>query len=1169
MMFIKNKILVNSAVIILSSFSLAVAARDTAELEMLGSESTNIKSVPHEQTDDARIYLEEGTIWVSRDITRFDPVLNVNVTDEVGVADGLLSDSLRFSVNTNFSYYVTKWQIEVYQGADRHLSQPLTVLSGEQLSNDSDIQWDGSNDIEFDFAAGKQLLFRLKAWDKDGNMDVTTIGVVDLVHSDKEVVIDKNKNDSDDQGRRYGRVSLMRHNIPTSSGLAKFIGTGLKGVDKVIIGADEFDVQDGELYAEQFLPTDAYIFPTTVVYENGDERKYQLYVRIPDVYYAQTALADLYLGKNHVSGNQAVLGVNEQYQGDIYNQGRLAYFGQGKFGDKLRIVAHVDTKDAALKDMFDHPFSADTSTVFDILEDDDELYYGDYGDGANIRKVVNTKGKVYLDVQYDKSQYLWGNFNTGLTGNETSSYNRSLYGFKGDYRTRETTVYGEDRLNIVGFASQADTLYSHDELLGTGGSLYFLKHGDIVPGSDKVSIKVMNKNSGMEEQSIPLRSGRDYELDEFQGRIILTRPLADIVNDNFGSVIDDSPRGGYDSYLVTDYEYVPELSQAFDTMSYGLRAKGWVNDYLGLGSTYVKDEQDGQNYQLYTGDITVRATEGSYFKAEFGHSEGSQTDSNFISFDGGLTFDKVSSGIDEREGDSIQLQGVANLYDFFPALFGAVGNDMKVWYKSKDLGYSYASQSDNLAQESMGVKGRIQVNDIVQLSTRYSTIEERDIAGKLETDSQQLEIETQVMVTDHVKLAVAGKQIGELNQQDEKSDGTLVGVRAEYIFDSDNSIYIKGQKTVSASHFYDDNDSLAVGAEVRVMTDVTLTGKYTTGDRGSATEATVSYDVTRDYTTYVTYIDDDYEDQNNLVMGQKVALTETVDFYQENQFVKENNGKGQIDSFGFDVDVSDDFEFGISYQEGAIDYHDQNDDVERKAISFNTSLEKDDYQLKNKLEYRVDDGAEKVKQFVTTNRYTQHLTEEYTLFAKFNYSKSRNETKHKVVARFIESNIGIAYRPIYDDRLNMLARYTYLVDFDDLNRDIEYRDEESHIIETEGIYAYNSRIDLGAKFAYKQKNEIFNRESGAVVNVENDIYLTGLSVSYHVIKDWDITGEYHWKIDREYDQSEEGALVSLNKHLTDNFKIGLGYNYSEFNDDLVHESEYSAKGLFVNLVGKI
>ncbi|MGF1862352.1 hypothetical protein L4D22_21080, partial [Photobacterium profundum] len=565
----KNFKLSRLSLLIITCLPFIAKAGVTDGLELISSESTDIKKEIHEQTDNSRIYLKEGAIWATRDITKVDPVLNISLSDEVEIENDAINSNLNFNVQTNYSYYVKKWQLEVYQGKDSHLSQPLATLSGDKLSNDFDIDWDGKTQTDYKFKSGRQLLFRLKVWDKDGNMDISTIGVADMVKPTKEVDIDKFDDEDDKNGRSYGEAKLMRHNIPTSSGMAKLMGTGLKGIDKVYIGDDEYDIEDNRLYVEQYLPTDAYMFPVRVEYDNGDERKYQLFVRIPDTYYSQAGIADLYLGKNRVSGNKDVLGVDEQYQGDIYNRGRLAYFGEGKFGDKLRVVAHVDTKEAALKDMFKNPFAADETTVFDIVEDDDEMYYGNYGDNANIQKVVNTKGKVYLDVQYDKSRYLWGNYNTGVTGTETGGYNRSLYGFKGDYRTRETTKFGDDKLNIVGFASQADSLYSHDEFLGTGGSLYFLRHGEVVPGSDKVSVKVIDKDTNIAEKQVYLQSGRDYEIDEYQGRLILTRPLSDIVGDDFGTVIDSGPRGDLENYLTVDYEYVPEGSEAIDKMAKG------------------------------------------------------------------------------------------------------------------------------------------------------------------------------------------------------------------------------------------------------------------------------------------------------------------------------------------------------------------------------------------------------------------------------------------------------------------------------------------------------------------------------------------------------------------------------------------------------------------------
>ncbi|NNN90869.1 hypothetical protein FKN13_26360, partial [Vibrio sp. 2-2(9)] len=95
------------------------------------------------------------------------------------------------------------------------------------------------------------------------------------------------------------------------------------------------------------------------------------------------------------------------------------------------------------------------------------------------------------------------------------------------------------------------------------------------------------------------------------------------------------------------------------------------------------------------------------------------------------------------------------------------------------------------------------------------------------------------------------------------------------------------------------------------------------------------------------------------------------------------------------------------------------------------------------------------------------------------------------------------------------------------------------------------------------------RQSGEDIPVDSKISLYGLSASYRVMKDWDVTGEYHWKTDSTYDELEQGALVSVNKHLSDNFKVGVGYNFSGFDGNLANDDDYDASGVFINLVGKL
>ena len=45
-----------------------------------------------------------------------------------------------------------------------------------------------------------------------------------------------------------------------------------------------------------------------------------------------------------------------------------------------------------------------------------------------------------------------------------------------------------------------------------------------------------------------------------------------------------------------------------------------------------------------------------------------------------------------------------------------------------------------------------------------------------------------------------------------------------------------------------------------------------------------------------------------------------------------------------------------------------------------------------------------------------------------------------------------------------------------------------------------------------------------------------------------------------------GALTAVSRYLGDNLKIGLGYNFADFSDDLT-DLDYDHQGFFLNLTG--
>jgi hypothetical protein len=107
-----------------------------------------------------------------------------------------------------------------------------------------------------------------------------------------------------------------------------------------------------------------------------------------------------------------------------------------------------------------------------------------------------TLGKFYLKLKKDESYGLWGNFKIGYTDNDLAHVDRGLYGANLHYQTLGMTSFGEKRFMLDGFAAEPGTIAGRDEFLGTGGSLYYFRHQDILTGLS-ARIEIRDKDSGI------------------------------------------------------------------------------------------------------------------------------------------------------------------------------------------------------------------------------------------------------------------------------------------------------------------------------------------------------------------------------------------------------------------------------------------------------------------------------------------------------------------------------------------------------------------------------------------------------------------------------------------------------------------------------------------------
>ena len=187
-----------------------------------------------------------------------------------------------------------------------------------------------------------------------------------------------------------------------------------------------------------------------------------------------------------------------------------------------------------------------------------------------IEQDAPTSGRFYVRVERDDDYALWGNYQTNFNDTEFGRVQRTLYGAKLHWdENGNQTVFGDDRTRLTAYIAEGGSRQGRDEFQGTGGSVYYLRNGDIGVGSEIVRIETRDSVSDLVIESRRLTYGTDYDLDFIQGRVILNQPLASTSDD--GRLFRDGSQSGNETILVVDYEYTPIFGDNNDSAIYGAR----------------------------------------------------------------------------------------------------------------------------------------------------------------------------------------------------------------------------------------------------------------------------------------------------------------------------------------------------------------------------------------------------------------------------------------------------------------------------------------------------------------------------------------------------------------------------------------------------------------------
>ncbi len=315
----------------------------------------------------------------------------------------------------------------------------------------------------------------------------------------------------------------------------------------------------------------------------------------------------------------------------------------------------------------------------------------------------SAEGRLRLSATHERfGEVGFGTQTVGRMDVDVGRFRRSLFGA---YVDLHTPLDAPASARLKGFYAPTGgdptrglaLVPAHDELLATGGSLFFLGHGAIASGTESLRRVLRDGLTGLPLEEQLLLRGRDYEIDYRSGHVVLAQPSSIAASEGFFR--SDGPSGQVEEVLVADYERLTSGDAA--RSSAGAELAGTWGPAT-LGAAVVRQENPaGAAYQLLRAHGRL-ALLGYSLRAELAQSRGQAVapEDVGLSEDGGLAFLRpgltAASSFEPANALTLRLTG--------PGLWERGGVD--VAFRRRTPGYSDSTHHDGLGLRQLSVRAR-------------------------------------------------------------------------------------------------------------------------------------------------------------------------------------------------------------------------------------------------------------------------------------------------------------------------------------------------------------------------------------------------------------------------------------------------------------------------------
>lgn len=1099
-------------------------------------------------------FMQTG-ILMSFDGLNAQPMLNAGLTS--GRSAGVPGSAVEFSSYWNYDAWIERAEIEIRTASNRSAAMPPALVPVDRATGKA--TWTMP-----DGTAGATYTYVLRVHGKDGRFDETKAKSLSAVPSMEASGLVPHT-----AGPIYGEDATQSRQIDVRGGAVTVSGKGSArkaGAIVEVMGRRVDTDAEGDFAYQQILPTGQHDISVKVTGPDGAESTTTRTANIPDTDLFLVAIGDLTIGTRSSDSRALLEAAGEEFE-STYVTGRAAFYLKGKIKGRYLITASMDTTEDDIDSLFSNLAEKDPQSILRRIDPD--RYYPVYGDNSNYVDDAPTQGRFYVRLEDGDDHLVWGNFFSDINSTEFAQIDRGLYGAKAEYNSETLSINGDSRVQATVFAADPGSLPGRQEFRATGGSVYFLENQDLLIGSERLRIEIRDETSGLVFETRDLLPFIDYEIDYIQGRLVLSQPLA---STEIGEqIVRDGTLSGRAVYLVTRYEYVPAISD-IDGYSTGGRGEVWVNDAIRLGVTALSEKTASADQLLTAVDVLARKSDTTYVKAEIAQTDGVAFDER-SSIDGGFNFAPLTSGLDpEAEALAWRIEAGVDVRDFIEA---APPVRLTGYAEELETGFSATGRLTPAKTQRAGFTASGQLNSAVDATLKADTLSVEDTFEESTASG-----DVRVKLDEAYELGL-GLRYNNRDGALPASDGHRLDAGAELRYQATDTVIVYGfaQATIDAAASRDAANRVGLGLKARVLENIVVNGEVSDGSGGLGALAGLSWQRRDGEEYYLNYsLDADRTEpgvdgtntlinaDNALTLGARTRFSEALSVYGEER-ASFGDRAGLTHAYGVDFRATDQWTFGATLEAGALE--DRAVRVEREAFGLSSGYSSEGINFGAAFEWRTDkEGGQARDTWLFRSNLGVKISPDWSSILKYSKAESNFSGGAFFDGDFTDLSIAGAYRPVTNDRLNALVRAGYFEDLPSASQvsssgQSALPAQKSYVFSADGNYRLTEWLTLGGKIGYRDGEISLTREEDDFIG--STARLAILRADVHFTKKWDgLIEARHLDVSAARD-SQAGFLAAIYRHVGENAKVGIGYNFTDFSDSLT-DLTYDDRGIFLNLV---